>query len=431
MLEREVIPMLISFRFANFRSFKDETIFTMETDKIRDLKDLDTFERCNAELLKCAIIYGRNASGKSNLFMAFSKMREIVLRSTEEEPKYRLEVDHFLLNEKNHETPVLFELEFIIDDTTYKYGFEILNEEVHSEWLYRKEQRYVNVFTRTSPDKESINISKKYEDGWKKYADMTRRNTLFISRMANLACDFAIKLRNYFFDFYIVTSDNLNDSDASTYVTQRKENKESVVSFLRKAHVDIEDIKANPVSLRMPEILKKEIFSMISKDHSETDTNKFDTIVHEIKTIHGVYNENNERTASVEFDLSKESKGTQKLFAFAKPIIETLRKGGILLIDEFDTKLHPELTEYIVSLFNSINNNSKNAQLIAITHNPLLMDSKYIRRDQIWITDKDKCGASDLYRLTDFNIRKDKKLMKSYLLGQFGSVPDIDKDGVF
>ncbi|KPU43659.1 hypothetical protein OXPF_31010 [Oxobacter pfennigii] len=113
----------------------------------------------------------------------------------------------------------------------------------------------------------------------------------------------------------------------------------------------------------------------------------------------------------------------QKLYSLSAAIIEVLKNGGILFIDEFDTNLHPELTEYIISLFNSINNN-KNAQLIAITHNPLLMDSKYIRRDQIWIVDKDNYGSSDLYRITDFNV------MKSYMLGQFGSVPDIDNDEV-
>ena len=122
---------------------------------------------------------------------------------------------------------------------------------------------------------------------------------------------------------------------------------------------------------------------------------------------------------------------TQKLYALSASIIEVLKEGGILFIDEFDTNLHPELTEYIISLFNSINNNKKNAQLIVITHNPLLMDSKYLRRDQIWIVDKDNFGSSDLYRITDFNVRKDKKLMKSYLLGQFGSVPDIDNDVIF
>jgi len=181
----------------------------METDKIRDLKDLNTFSHNNIELLKSTIIYGRNASGKSNIFKALLKMREIVLCPTEEEPKYKIDVDCYLLNEKISKSPTLFEVEFIVNNIIYKYGFETLYNEVHSEWLYKKEQRYVNLFNRTSPDKGSIEIVKMYSNEWRKYAEMTRKNTLFLSRMANLASDFAIELRNWFMSFQIITSEYL------------------------------------------------------------------------------------------------------------------------------------------------------------------------------------------------------------------------------
>lgn len=427
--------MLINFRFGNYKSFKDECIFTMETEKISDLSELNTFSHNNYELLKTAVIYGRNASGKSNLFKALSKMREIVLRSTEEEPKYKINIDCFLLNQMNCNKPTLFEIEFIVNDVLYKYGFEILNHEVHTEWLYRKEQRYVSLFHRSSPEKESIEIVKKYSAEWKKYAEMTRRNSLFLSRMANLACDFAIELRNWFMNFQIITSDYMKDSNTNSFISSSEEFKKSVVSFLQKAHVDIEDIKTEMVPFdlnigKMPESLKKELLKLLVKDDLVVEMNKTEPMVPEIKTIHSIYDNDNNRISYAEFNLSQESKGTQKLYALSASIIEVLKEGGILFIDEFDTNLHPELTEYIISLFNSISNNRKNAQLIVITHNPLLMDSKYIRRDQIWIVDKDEYGSSELYRVTDFNVRKDKKLMKSYLLGQFGSVPDIDNDEV-
>lgn len=427
--------MLISFRFSNYKSFRDEYNFKMETDKISDLSDLNTFEYNNYELLKSAVIYGRNASGKSNLFKALSKMREIVLRSTEEEPKYKINIDCFLLNQMSCKTPTLFETEFIINNVLYKYGFEILNHEVHAEWLYKKEQRYVNLFYRSSPDKESIDIVKKYSSEWKKYAEMTRRNSLFLSRMANLACDLAIELRNWFMNFQIITSDYMRDSNTNNYISNSEDFKQSVVSFLQKAHVDIEDIKTKMVPIdmnmgKMPDSIKKELLRILVKEDTILEINKSESMVPEIKTLHSIYDTENNRISYAEFDLSQESKGTQKLYALSASIIEVLKEGGILFIDEFDTNLHPELTEYIISLFNSINNNKKNAQLIVITHNPLLMDSKYLRRDQIWIVDKDNFGSSDLYRITDFNVRKDKKLMKSYLLGQFGSVPDIDNDEV-
>ncbi len=427
--------MLVSFRFGNYKSFRDEYVFTMEKDKVSDLSELNTFKQNNYELLKSAIIYGRNASGKSNLFKALSKMREIVLRSTEEEPKYKIDVDCFLLNQSSCNKPTLFETEFIVKDVLYKYGFEILNYEVHTEWLYKKEQRYVNLFNRTSPDKESIKIVQKYNAEWNKYAEMTRRNSLFLSRMANLACDFAIELRNWFMNLKIVTSDYMRDSITNNYVSNSEDFRKSVVSFLQKAHVDIEDIKAEMVPIemnmgKMPESLKKELLKILIKEDTILEINKTESLVPEIKTIHSIFDNENKRVSYAEFNISQESKGTQKLYALSASIIEVLKEGGILFIDEFDTNLHPELTEYIISLFNSINNNKKNAQLIVITHNPLLMDSKYIRRDQIWIVDKDKYGSSDLYRVTDFNVRKDKKLMKSYLLGQFGSVPDIDNDEV-
>jgi uncharacterized protein len=396
---------------------------------------LNTFEYKKYKLLKSAVIYGRNASGKSNLLNALSSMRDIILHSTEEEPNYMINVDCFLLNEKGCKSPTIFEIEFISNGVIYKYGFKILDREIYSEWLYKKDQRYVMLFYRSSSDNDSIKIIDKYDSEWKKYAEMTRKDSLFLSRMANLANEFAIGLRDWFKRLHVITSDNIKDSVTGNYIANREENKANVISFLQKAHVDIEDIKTEmiPVVLfnsKMNEDAKKEIFIVMEKDEAIFNINRYETLVPNIKTVHSIYDDENKKIAYAEFDLSKESKGTQKLYALSAFIIKALKEGGILFIDEFDTNLHPELTEYIISLFNSINNNIKNGQLVVIMHDPLLMDSKYIRRDQIWIVDKDEYGSSDLYRITDFNVRKDKKLMKSYMLGQFGSVPDINNDEV-
>lgn len=416
--------MLMNFSCENYKSFKEKTAFSMLVDKGNELYGSNTYQQAGFDLLKNAVIYGKNASGKSNLFKALDKMREIVLKSTQEPPNYNLKVDCFLLSDNHCNMPTKFEIEFIIEDVIYKYGFKVFHNEIISEWLYKKEQKYVLLFKRKAPEKSSIVIIKKYEAEWRKYAEMTRRNTLFLSMMAFLACDFAIEIRNWFESLIIVKSDRFYPFLTNEYISRSIENKNKVLDFIQKANIGIDDIKLNnDISI---DKLPKAFIEMLQKENPEITINEIKPMFADIKIVHKVFNAINEVVATTDFDFGKESDGTKKIYEFSSPILSALEHGGILFIDEFDTNLHPLLIDHIIKLFNS-GFNIKNAQFIVISSNPLLLDSQDIRRDEFWFVDKDIYGASILNRLSDFNVRKDKNKLKAYLSGEFGSVP-IFKD---
>jgi hypothetical protein len=150
---------------------------------------------------------------------------------------------------------------------------------------------------------------------------------------------------------------------------------------------------------------------------------------YDVFTNHNMYSDDRSRKTKVLCDLREfESEGTKKFFKILGPVVDALTYGKVVLIDEIDSKLHPLLVEAIIDKFNSINENPRNAQMICNTHNPLILESKKVRRDQFWFVDKNDFGESSLYRLTDFtNVRKDLNLKKAYLLGQFDGIPKILK----
>ena len=142
-------------------------------------------------------------------------------------------------------------------------------------------------------------------------------------------------------------------------------------------------------------------------------------------TIHKKFNQDGNAYASEEFDMDQESEGTQKLFALAGVLVTTLKQSEVLIIDEFDARLHPLISRAIVGLFNSKETNPRNAQLIFMTHDTNLLSSKIFRRDQIWFTEKNRYGATDLYSLAEYQISDDAPFENDYIQGRYGAIPYI------
>jgi AAA15 family ATPase/GTPase len=145
-----------------------------------------------------------------------------------------------------------------------------------------------------------------------------------------------------------------------------------------------------------------------------------------VLTRHAKYDENGEISSEYEwFELDKEeSEGTRKLFALSGAVSDALEKGRPVIIDEFDARLHPLITQAIIALFNSNATNPNNAQLIFMTHDTNLLNLRHLRRDQIWFVEKDRRGSSHLYSLAEFQIRNDDASIESdYIQGKFGAIP--------
>jgi len=422
--------MLVNFRVENFKSFKNLTEFSMETTKLKNLIDSNTFDINNISLLKSAVIYGANASGKSSLIDAFRSLKSILKNSIDIEKTKRYQAQPFLLNTETEGKETFLEIEFIIEEIIYRYGFKIAkNAVILQEWLYQKKlkikAREVRLFFREEQD---ITLGTLFKEG-KLLAEKTRDNTLFLSVVAQFDGEISKNILTWINQLNTISnlkSDEFEGFSFSKFEDKEDEEfKEKIINFIKQADVGIYNIENKNIKF---DDLKQEL--NLDKEHLKKIPEELilkleEEGVSKIETVHMQYDKDNSFKTMKSFDLEFESDGTQKLLALSGPIIETLSKGEILVVDELDNSLHTELVEAIVQLFNSKETNPNNAQLIFTTHDTNLLNQKLFRRDQIWFTQKDIYGVSELYSLVEYGTRNDLALEKNYLDGKFGAVPHI------
>lgn len=413
--------MLVKFSVCNFLSFKEKTSISLVSSSLSEYRNDNIFQSPinDLSLLKSLVIYGANSSGKSNLFKAISFMKRFILNSSKESISgEEIMVERFKLSTQTADKPSFFELEFIIENTKYKYGFSVDTKKVHSEYLYyQNKTKEYPLFKRNF---QTIELGKKIDMSNEKLVEITRDNSLFLSVCAQfndkLANQIIRKIRSVSF---ISGIDDLGSTDYTAKLLSNPEFNLMVNNFLKGANLGFNEIKIEKVSteeLFNKSNIPKEIQKFIIKNNPEN------TI---ISTKHSVYDENNQPNGEEFFDLNtEESLGTRKFFALAGPIIDTLTKGSTIMIDEFDARLHPELCKAIIKLFNSSVNNPYNAQLIIASHNSTFINSnnKLFRRDQVVIAGKDRFGITRLESLFEKKIRKDASFEKDYLQGKYDGV---------
>ncbi|MDB9538714.1 ATP-binding protein [Anabaenopsis arnoldii] len=369
-------------------------------------------------LLKSAAIYGANASGKSNLAKAINFMKWFMINSSKETQSTEpINVEPFALSTETETQPSLFEIVFILDNKTYRYGFEATQKNIVSEWLfYVHKKRQTRLFERKD---QHFNISKNFQG--EDIQSKTRENALFISVAAQFNVEIAKKILDWLTTkIQIISGLNSYLSYTVKFLEPGHDNREEIIQLIKNLDLGIRDIRVterevtlNP--LLIPEELLKEVKSATVKATSRT-----------IMTIHQKFDHQGNFISLESFDLdNQESEGTKKIFSIAGPLIHTLKKGNTLIFDEFDARLHPLMSKAIVEMFNSQASNYKNAQLIFMTHNTNLLNNKLFRRDQIWFTEKNKYGATDLYSLVEYKIRNDASFESDYIKGKYGAIPFI------
>jgi AAA15 family ATPase/GTPase len=417
--------MLIEFSVGNYRSFKEKVTFSMVaanlSSKEKIIDDNNIFEvDDNLKLLKSAAIYGANASGKSNLAKALRFMILFMVNSSKEsQSTEKIGVEPFKLSTETEDKPTFFEIIFLMNHKRYRYGFEATHDEVISEWLfYVPKSRETKLFERKS---DIFSVSKIYKaDG---IQQKTRRNALFLSVSAQFNVEIAENILDLLLYSLNVIS-GLDDGRHRGYTINclmNDENKDEILQLLKKLNLGFSDIKVEEAEITadfLPADMPEEIRSYVLKNSGGKGTL--------IETIHRKFNDEKTFISTELFNLSyQESEGTQKIFALAGPIINTLEEGKVLVIDEFDARLHPLISRAIVELFNSNETNPNNAQLIFMTHDTNLLSNKLFRRDQVWFTEKDRYGATDLYSLAEYQVRSDASFESDYIKGKYGAIPYI------
>ena len=412
--------MLIGFTFKNFMSFYEENVFSMKSNKDTKLRELNTIKTPFEEMLKSALVFGANGSGKTNFIKAVTYMKRIVLAERAMQSKLIAFTRTFLFSEASHETPCVFEIEFIAGNVVYEYGFELMNGEVSKEHLYQKTKRRKPVFIRSSPDFKDIEISKDMSNV-KELTKNTRRDNLFLYWASGGNNEIAMSVNKWFENIQIfgaADSDFLLNSTME-YLENNIDGKSNMLHLLKKADLNILDFEVEFADTKEEEISEIPTFIKIHSDAEMVARTA------SLRLERHMYDEKWKKTGSVQTPFSLESAGTKKLFEIAGPILGALDSGSVVFIDEIDSRLHPMLVRFLVMMFNSISKNPKNAQLICNTHDVLLLDED-IRRDQVYFTEKNEYGVSTLYSLADFKgVRKESKLLKQYLLGSFGATPRL------
>lgn len=410
--------MLIKFKVSNYLSFKEGAILDMVPAAIKeyDEENIST-PLSHVSVLKSAVFYGANSSGKSNFLKAMGFVKRFILESSKDKQvNEKIDVENFKLSSDTDNRPCVFELEFLHEEIKYRYGFKVDCDKVYEEWLfYTKKLKEHTYFERVGND---YKIDEKFE-GAKELATKTRENALFLSVVAQFNGAIAVHIINWIQKIKFIHDFNQAINTINFTASQLEEGNplnNAILKLLSAADLGFNEVKAEKIQITdsMVKGLPKEIKEMITKqDH---------TI---ISTIHNKYDSNNNKIGDpVYFNLSKhESLGTQKYFSMAGHIVSALANGGVLVIDELDSRLHPSLSSLIVKLFNSKTNNKNNAQLICTTHNTNLLSRKTLRRDQVILTHKDDFGATKIKTLLAENVRNDAAFEKNYLEGLYDAVP--------
>jgi len=431
------VKMIIEFKVENFLSFKDLTTLSMITAKsFKEHKDTHTIPIDNKlSLLKSAITYGNNASGKSNLLEAMEFMKQIILNSFRdallENNDRKFPLEKFALNSKTEQESTFFEVSFFHNGTKYRYGFEIDYDKIVAEWLYHTTSKEVYLFKR---DFQKIEVNKSaFKEGLGKEEDV-KENVLFLSVLATLGKEISSSIVEWFKKLNIING--IHDRGHKRYTIDKLKSDKNFfnwvlhfIKYLEISNLSTTEEDVNEIDLETLKEKEKdeEIINLLTSTHkTQSKQPKRDQLI----TYHRKYDENNVLIDTVPFNFdTQESEGTKKLFYLLGPWYDTLKNGKVLIIDELDSRLHSNLTLRLIDFFHKCNVNQ--AQLICAVHDISLLNKETFRRDQIWFVEKNQFGASELISLADFKtdtVRNKSAFDKNYLAGKYGAIPYFDVD---
>lgn len=414
--------LLIQFNFKNFKSFRDEVSLDMSATKISEHTDHVALIS-NDKFLKVAAIYGANGSGKSNLYEAFKYMRYYVINSfnfggedeNDKEILYKKPAS-FLFDKDSINEENTFEV-FYVDNSdekeqVYQYGFSILKDMVVEEWLYSKaktQKEYKTIFYR---DKENnLDLSGIANNKHENIMTSLEKETLVVSLGSKLKVDKLKKVRDWFLKNVTIgfgepTEDYIRSHTLPENFLGDKNVQKDVIKYINSFDESLQDFEV--------------IEAMSDKDDAKNKS-------YVINVLHKIINSNDKMPIS----LKEESGGTLKMFALYPYLKKVLDNGGTLFIDELDSRLHPLLMRNIILTFLNPETNANNAQLIFTTHDVWHFSNDLLRRDEIWLIEKNNDGISSLYSLAEFKddegnkVRKDESYAKNYLTGFYGAIPSL------
>ena len=393
--------MILEFCATNYLSIKDELKLSFVASSLKETSaepnDLFSVGDTGISLVRSAVIYGANASGKSNVLKAFAFYKHFITDSFKNsQAGEAIDVENFRLNATTVGEPTIMEASFTDGEFVYRYGFEVSSEAVEVEWLYKrackKRAKEVELFYREanhtavhpkSPLLQEL-VSKK----------MVRSNALLLSTAAQFNETTAVSILHWLSATQVLfcSEDEVLWQNAIKHLDDETM-RQRITDFARYADLGIESI-------------------------TKTDNR--------LVSHHRQYDDEGREVNNVSFAFNRnESEGPIKYFSLAYPISDALDNGKRVVVDELDSKLHPLLVKRIVALFNDATTNPQGAQLLFTAHDTYLLSAGLFRRDQVWFTQKNSFGATELYSLAEYKVRSSSPFEKEYLSGKYGATPLI------
>lgn len=406
--------MISDIKFKNYRSFREECNLTMEASSSESKSDnifsTPISENNTERLLKIAIIYGANASGKTNIIRLLYALRDAISKPSETPGDDGVYIyDPFRLNGESHNNPTEISISFILNGVKYIYSLQYNKKEFLFEKLeYYPKGSVALIFEREVIQEESNGL-KRYKP---KYGSTIKANKQKFSVFSNklilskflfeIPDDLITPVSKYLANIHIANGYNstmINKlwDQVRDWLSEDMNRKKRLVELLAFADLGVKSFEV---------------------DKEEKNLNK-------VLLVHGRHHEG-KTLEDINFNFDNESYGTRQLFILGGKILQSLETGLPLFVDEMDTGFHTYISSFILSLYQNKRINKKNAQLILTTHDINLLNEDVLRKDQIWFTEKSDKGVSDLYSLSDFEgVREDTAFAKWYMANKFGAVPTI------
>ncbi len=436
----EFDKMILRVTIANLYSFNEETEISFVAGKSLKHENhvIRAKSRDDISVLKAGIIYGANASGKSNIVKAVSVLQDIAMSGV---PKKNVEPFKLV---KSNANPSKVEMEFKVKDKYFAYGVEFSIKGIHEEWLYETGSRTdTMIYERKVVGKEN-----RYKFGTVDGNKNIKQFLEFISLATPLSSSFlseyikrngqGLPLINSVYEWFKI---NLKiifpESRYDGFAIRAERDKEfaiemkSLLEYFNTGIVDIRRVKVKKETLNLPNEVLNKLLSSVEPNKGfliaspldstlyffETDAKGITTIYKQI-AIHR--NSNNEEFT---FEMREESDGTLRLLDFIPMLIDFQLGDSVYLIDEIDRSMHPMLIKKLLEFYFGKLSDSRNTQLIFTTHECHLLDLDLIRTDEVWFVEKDNDGASHLTSLAEYKPRSDVR--KGYLQGRYGAIPVI------
>lgn len=441
--------MLLRFGVANHSSIRDyQEIYLSASKRIKRKGLVIPVPTLKEKAVPIVALYGGNATGKSNLIDAIANLRQLIVNShksfgaTDKLPR-----NPFRLDDQSGKEPTRFDCTFTIGqdipderglrttESVYEYGFEYVDTEIQREWLYRvvrKERQSTQLLFERKTENGSVcvTIGSQLRGENKTIANLTRPNSLFLSAGAQNNHTLMTEMYRYFAERLTVTSYSRSMGD---YLAPKNlsnfNHMERLKLLVRQADIGIVDIEIDAEDEEVKEeragfvrdltgLVLKHSEPFEEKDQIEVESH-FDELLYSqrLRLTHSGFGG---RTDA--FDYALESKGTKTLISMLVPALEALAEGSLLVVDEIDTSLHPNLARALVSLFVNKESNTHGAQLIFSTHDVTLLNCGILHPDEIWMTEKSGEGDTQFTPLTEFKLRSRDDIEKAYRLGRFGGI---------